>query len=448
MASSKRLPDALATQVAKVLSQRIHPGQHLVLALSGGLDSVVLLDLLASLQPALRFRLSAMHINHQLSPHAGDWADFCSMLCEHYAVPLEVSTVTVPFQPGDSLEEAARIVRHKALNSSTADFIVLAHHLDDQAETLLLQLLRGCGVAGASAMAEQNGRQLRPLLDISRSRLEQYARKRELRWVDDESNLDIRFDRNFLRHCILPVLSERFPSYRETFLRASRNFSESSQLLEELASHDAASAIHEKKLSVQALARLSFPRAKNLLRHFLKLYGIVSPNALRLEEILRQLLNAKQDAQIRIQLEPFELRRFLGQAWIILPPGQPDPHLRYHWRGEDELSLKELGGTLKFWPVHGQGISRARLEQAAVTLRLRQGGERLQPDCKRPRRSLKNLFQETGTPPWIRETAPLLFSGEHLAAGVGIGIDCGFQAGPDEPGIMLEWKSTGWPDQG
>ncbi len=443
MASSKKLPENLVTQVALVLSQRVHPGQHLALGLSGGLDSAVLIDLLAQLRPTLQFRLSAIHVNHQLSPRAGEWANFCSTLCRSFAVPLEIAVVQVPFQPGDSLEAAARTVRHEALARHAADYIVLAHHLDDQAETLLLQLLRGCGVEGASAMAEHNDRLLRPLLKTSRNQLEQYARQRGLNWVEDESNLDTRFDRNFLRHRVLPVLAERFPAYRETLLRSSRNFSESAQLQEELARHDATSAIHDKNLSVQALARLSVPRAKNLLRHFLKLHGIAAPSATRLEDMLHQLLSAKQDAQIKIPLAPFELRRFLGQAWVIPALSLPDRSLRWTWQGEKEITLNELGGTLILWPVHGQGISRARLEQAPITLRLRHGGERMQPDCLRPRRSLKNLFQEAGVPPWMRQTLPLLYSGEHLAAGLGIGIDCAYQARPDEPGIMLEWKSTG-----
>lgn len=190
------------------------------------------------------------------------------------------------------------------------------------------------------------------------------------------------------------------------------------------------------------LKHLSFPRAKNLLRYFLKLHGIPSPSAIRLEDMLHQLLSARADSQISFSLELFELRRFLGWAWVIPVPRNPDPDLCQPWRGEKELELHGLGGTLKFWQTHGQGISRTRLEQAPVTVRLRQGGERMQPDCKRPRRSLKYLFQEAGTPPWIRRSSPLLFSGEHLAAGLGIGIDCSFQARPGEPGIMLEWKMT------
>jgi len=158
--------------------------------------------------------------------------------------------------------------------------------------------------------------------------------------------------------------------------------------------------------------------------------------------MLNQLLSAKPDARIKIQLGSFELRRFLNRAWVIPALQQPGQGLSYVWQGESEIELSALRGTLKFWPVQGQGISRARLEQGPVTLRLRQGGERLQPDCKRPQRSLKNLFQEAGIPPWKRQTLPLLFSGESLVAGLGIGIACPFQAHPDEAGIMLEWQTA------
>ncbi len=440
MASSKKPPPDLVSHVAQNLSRLVQPGQHLVLGLSGGLDSVVLLDILTQLRLPLNFSLGAIHVNHQLSPHASDWANFCAGLCREHGIPLEISHVTLTLA-GNSLEAAARAARYEAWAHSSADFIVLAHHLDDQAETLLLQLLRGSGVAGASAMAEQNQRLLRPLLGIPRSTLEHHAHQRKLAWVNDESNLDTRFDRNFLRHHLLPVVEERFPAYRETLYRASRNFAESTQLLEELAQQDAAGAMRNGKLSITALTRLSPARARNLLRHYLKLHGIAAPSAIRLEDMLLQLQSAKQDALIKIPLGTFELRRFLGQAWIIPSAPPPDSGFCQPWQGESALLLPQLGGILKFCPVHGQGISLARLQQENITIRIRQGGERFQPDCKRPRRSLKNLFQETATPPWLRQTLPLLYSGEHLAAVIKIGVDCKFQAKPDEPGIMLEWRA-------
>lgn len=402
---------------------------------------MVLLDILVRLRAQLQFRLSAIHVNHQLSPHAGEWAEFCAGLCRARGLPLEIVPVSLDLQAGESLEAAARNLRYQALARSGADFIVLAHNLDDQAETLLLQLLRGCGVEGASAMAEEHGRLLRPLLEIPRSAVERYARQHDLQWVEDESNLDTRFDRNFLRRSLLPLLDERFPAYRETFARASRNFAESAGLQDELACQDALHAVADGRLSAQALARLSPPRAKNLLRHFLKLHGVLAPGAARLENALRQLLSARQDAQIRIPLGSFELRRYQGQIRVVPGMSAPPPDLRYAWRGEEELDLAELGGTLKFWPVHGQGISLASLQREAVSIRARQGGERLQPDCKRPRRSVKHLLQEHGIPPWEREHMPLLYSGENLVAAMRLGVDCAYQARADEPGILLEWQA-------
>lgn len=441
MASSKKPRLDPSSHVAKILGKRVQRGQHLALALSGGLDSVVLLDILSHLRGSLQFRLSAIHVNHQLSPHASDWAGFCADKCETYDIPLEIACVTVP-RNGDSLEAAARSARHAALAQSCADFIVLAHHLDDQVETLLLQLLRGGGVAGASAMAEEKHRLLRPMLELPRDALEHYAQRHGLTWVEDESNMDTRFDRNFLRHSLLPVVEERFPAYRETLYRASRNFAESTALLEELAQLDGANAIADKKLSLPALVRLSPPRARNLLRHYLKLHGIVAPSAIRLEEIMRQLFDAKRDARVKISLGTFELLRFQGRAWIRPATPLPPASLCRSWQGESEVHLPELSGILKFCPTHGQGISLARLKCEPVTIRIRQGGELLRPDCGRPRRSLKNLFQEAGMPPWSRQTLPLLFSGLSLAAAVGVGIDCQFQARPDEPGIMLEWQTS------
>lgn len=442
MASSKKQPSKLADHVEQFLVKRVRPGQHLVLGLSGGVDSVVLLDLLVQLQTPLQFRLSAIHVNHQLSPHAADWAAFCASLCQTRCVQLEIVPVTVARFSGDSLEAAARAARHEALSRSSADHIILAHHLDDQAETLLLQLLRGCGVEGASAMAEENRRLLRPLLDISRSALIEYASQHDLDWVEDESNQDTRFDRNFLRHSLLPILEQRFPAYRETLSRASRNFAESARLQQELARQDAAGAIREGRLSIHAITSLSVHRAKNLLRYFLKQQGIAAPSAVRLEEMLRQLVSAKRDAQVSIPLGIFELRRFLGQAWIIPSADPPRLDSRCSWQGEEEVALAEFGGVLRFCSVSGQGISRARLLQEKVSIRIRQGGERMQPDCMRPRRSLKHLLQESGVPPWERRKIPLLFSGENLVAAIGLGVDCAYQARLDEPGMLMEWDAA------
>jgi len=320
-------------------------------ALSGGVDSVVLLDVLAGLRARLRIRLSALHVNHQLSPNAARWSAFCRRLCKARRVPFRDVEVSVP--RGDSLEAAARAARYEVFSRQPGDYIVLAHHQDDQVETLLLQLLRGAGVKGLAAMpllrAEGGGRRdegksrkaarhpsslilhpllLRPLLDVTRAEIEAYARARRLRWVDDESNADLHFQRNFLRHRILPEIEKRFPAYRATVARAARHFAESALLLDELALSDAGGAMDEGMLTAAALRGLSPARSRNLLRFFLARQGVTMPSAARLDEALRQALTAKQDAQLAIDLGACELRQFEGRLHVIARRAVPQLLIR------------------------------------------------------------------------------------------------------------------------
>lgn len=467
MASSRksrlRAPD-LISRVAGNLKAVIKPGDRLVVGLSGGVDSIVLLDVLSRVAKRGRFDLAALHVNHQISPNAGRWAAFCRAACRARSIPLRVVRVTV--KAGDSLEAAARAARYDALLSQKADYIVLAHNQDDQAETLLLQLLRGAGVKGLAAMplvrrnegggrrtkgAQKSGpihhssfiihpRILRPLLEVTRREIEAHAKARKLEWIEDESNADIYFLRNFLRHEVLPLIAQRFPAYRTTLARSARHFAESSKLLDELAAHDGAEYLRDGALQVAGLRRLSRGRARNLLRHFLAGHGVIMPNAGRLEESLRQSLTAKDDAGLCVDLGDCELRRFAQALHVV--EKLPVPGVKYSraWRGERELMLPELGGALTMAKRRGSGISLARLQAQPVTLRVRGGGERLQPDCGRPRRSLRNLLQESRIPPWQRERLPLLFCGSMLVWVPGIGIDCAFQAQAGETSVAPAWK--------
>ncbi|MDP3482396.1 MAG: tRNA lysidine(34) synthetase TilS [Sulfuricella sp.] len=461
MASSKKLlPSDLPALVEAKLKSWVQPGRHLTLALSGGADSVALLDILAQLRSSLHFLLSAVYVNHQISPNAADWAEFCARLCAGYNIPFQAVKVDLKRQPGESLEELARDARYRVFAEQQADFIVLAQHLDDQAETLLLQLLRGAGAKGLSAMGEmreglgvrgegevETPHYLRPLLDVPRRLILDYATLSGLQWVEDESNADISYDRNYLRHRVMPLLAKRFPGYRETFARASRNLAESAQLSNDLARLDRAIAVVNGNLRVDALRSLSGARARNLLRYWLAESGIPMPSSGRLENLLQQLCSARDDAQVRISLGGVVIRRYRGEVHIEpsakSPEGKkktsvPRPELALTWTFEDELQLPDSGGRLLFERTTGQGLSLARLTAAPVTIRLRQGGERLRPDCLRPTRSLKNLLQEAGMPPWQRQRLPLLFSGEKLAFVPGIGVDCEYQAKEDEPGVIVK----------
>jgi len=283
---------------------------------------------------------------------------------------------------------------------------------------------------------------LRPLLDVTRVEIEAYARKRGLMWIEDESNQDTYFLRNYLRQEVLPAIARRFPAYRATLARAARHFAEAAGMLDEAAAADGAGQIEERTLAVAALRGLPPARARNLLRYFLASHGVGMPSAERLEEALRQSLAARGDARVMIELDGARLRRHAGRLHVTALASAPPPHYVRRWRGEPRLKLPELGGVLSFTRANGAGVSRARLRGGPVTVRLRKGGERLQPDCRRPRRSLKNLLQEARVPPWQRERLPLIFCGEDLVWAAGIGVDCAFQVEHGEPAVRPEWRTT------
>lgn len=442
MASSKKpAASSLLSHVKQALIAYLETGRRLTVALSGGVDSVVLLDLLDRLRGELDFTLSAVHVNHQLSLHSSEWAGFCQSLCDARGVPLHVEAVKVRKRGELGLEAAAREARYGVLLARSADYVVLAHHLDDQAETVLLNLLRGAGVRGLSGMPALRPAAgptlLRPLLDVPRATLLAYAKQRKLAWVEDESNADISLTRNFLRGEVLPVIEQKFPAYRDTLLRVSRNLAEASALLDELGGIDLQRGVCNGRLDARYLAGLSQARAKNLLRVFFQAEGAPMPDAIRLQEMLHQLLSAGSGARMEIAWGGFVLRRYRGEAWVESMMPAPVDGWSRSWRGETRLRLPELGCQLEFVPAVGEGMSLARLRAHPVSLRLRRGGERLRVDCRRPRRSLKNLCQEAAIPAWMRERLPLLVCGEHLVAVPGIGVDCAYQAGEGEAGLLL-----------
>ena len=465
MASSRKSKsDNISRKAQHVLRTQVHTGDHLAVALSGGVDSVVLLHLLVPLASQMQLPLSALHVNHGISPNADKWSEFCRNLCQSRNIPLEIARVKVTCEPGISLEAAAREERYRIFRNLQTDYVVLAQHLDDQAETLLLQLLRGAGVKGLSAMPvvrtvqkemdekvskdfipglERRPRLLRPLLDVSRREIEDYAREHALQWITDESNDEVSFDRNFLRHELFPLLEKRFPAYRTTFLRASRHMAEAASLLDELAVVDSAQCAAPGKLYVEDLRKLSFPRARNLLRYTLAQHGVILPSTVKLEEILRQLLSPRPDTKLHVVFGNTEIRCFRGRVHIRKVEAVPEARWHLVWQGEECLPIPELGGTLRFACCKGAGISLQKIDEQPVTIRLRLGGERLRPDCNRPRRSLKNLLREASLPPWQRQRLPLIFSGEQLVCVPGIGVDCDFQAMGGEQGLMVEWQSNG-----
>lgn len=295
-ATKKKSRPDLTGQAEACLSRHLKPGARLRVAFSGGVDSVVLLHLLVKLAPQFPFALSAVHVHHGLNPKADAWAEFCLALCARLHVPCEVVRVKVPRKSAQGLEAAARAARYAALCKPGADAVALAHHLDDQAETVLFQLLRGGEPRALAAMPEVRVHEgmplLRPLLGVPKSALVAYARRHRLRWVEDDSNLDTALSRNALRCDILPLLGKHFPDYRERLAGAARRMADVAALLECMAGQDGR-AHPPDELDCAELKTLPETRARNLLAHFLRSQGAALPRPPALRELLRQLVEAR-----------------------------------------------------------------------------------------------------------------------------------------------------------
>lgn len=293
--------------VAACLSRHARPGDAVAVGFSGGLDSTVLLHATNRLVGDARLDLSALHVHHGLSRHADDWADSCRKVCGKLGIPIKVLEVDVPARSGEGIEAAARRLRHKALSGEPADWVLLAHHADDQAETVLHNLLRGTGVRGAAAIPESRGRVLRPLLGLERAVLMEYALTHQLTWLEDESNVDRRYTRNFLRHEIIPSIASRFPRVSEKLAAAAEHFNEADSLLGDLARLDLGGRLPEFPLPLRLIRQLSDARARNLLRAMLGWYKVQPPDERRLKEFVRQLRTAGKDRHPRIDLSRYSL---------------------------------------------------------------------------------------------------------------------------------------------
>jgi tRNA(Ile)-lysidine synthase len=449
--SHSDLVERVAPQIAPLLPAHC----SIMIGLSGGVDSVVLLHLLKQLSARFSWQLSALHVHHGISRNADEWARFCADLCARHHIPLRIEHVDIAPLRAQGIEAAARKLRHAAFARQSCDFVALAHHADDQVETLLLQLLRGAGVRGASAMpqlAERTGSVplVRPLLHCSRQEILDYATAHQLQWIEDESNADDSYPRNFLRHRVLPLLGERFPAYRDTLARSARHFAEASSLLDELAQQDAAQTIQGETLAMAALRALSPPRAKNLLRCFLHGLGAPMPQAAQLDDMLRQLCEARRDAAVCVNYSDWQVRRYQDKAYVLRALGEFDRGIVLSWHEETELKWPALDMRLRF--DRGQdlqcdspqfsAISLAKLRRAPVTLRLRCGGESLRPHPDAASRTLKNLLQERKIPPWYRDRLPLLYCGEDFVGVPGVAIAAEYQANGHEAAIRLELQGV------
>jgi tRNA(Ile)-lysidine synthase len=425
---------------------RASPGTPLLVGLSGGLDSTVLLHLLAGDEDVRARGLRAMHVQHDLQSSASDWAAHCSRLCAAMSIPLAIAPVHVERDSGMGLEAAAREARHAAFAAGlrAGETLALAHHRDDQAETVLLRLLRASGSEGVAAMrslrAFGDGRLWRPLLALPRAVLLDYALEHALEWIEDPSNADTRHDRNFLRHRVLPLLHERWPNAGASLARSARLLAEDAQLLEEEAAlRLLAARTHDPHTLLTApLNALSPAWRARVLRNWLAALDLPPPPGHAFARIDGELLGSRHDAQAQLRWSGVRLERWRDQLHVEREQAALARDFTCEWNGAARLELPG-GDSLELLAA----VDGAALPSSLAPLRVvaRQGGERIRLAGRRHSHALKDCLLRANLPPWLRRRLPLLRApdDELLAAGDAV-LSARWQDEVAARGIALHWR--------
>ncbi|MBK8182814.1 MAG: tRNA lysidine(34) synthetase TilS [Candidatus Competibacteraceae bacterium] len=430
--------------LTSVLSAHPHC-RRLIVGYSGGMDSHVLLHLLAAERARWPERgLEAIYVDHGLQAASAAWRAHAARVCRELEIAFRPRQIDARPSPGESPEAAARRARYAVfaaeLDPETA--LLTGHHGDDQAETLLLQLLRGAGPHGLAAMpaAARLGRGwlLRPLLETRRAELLRYARRHQLHWIEDASNNNTDFDRNYLRHRILPLLEQRWPAVSRNLSRSARLCAESADWLDTAARSDLVTISTERSdaLNIARLRQLSEPRQRNAVRYWLRQIGLPVPDSRQLRHLLHDILSARHDRQPCVRWPGGEARRYQHRLYAMLPPPAHDPRQTFSWQatatGWPPLDLPV--GRLQMQRMIGKGLRLEALSDGSLTVRFRTGGERFQPIGRRHSQELKKLLQHAEIPPWQRDHLPLLYRDRHLVAVVGLGIAADQATGLSEAG--------------
>ena len=439
-----------AASLHAVLDTCIPEGaKGLVVALSGGPDSAALLAAVSAIA-ALRggFRnlpLRAVHIDHGLQAAAAEFRKSCEALCAELELPLSIVAVEVSAAPGASLEAAARDARYAALASqlSLGECLLTAHHREDQAETLLLQAMRGAGLRGMSAMPMRRklglGWHVRPLLDVSGEDLRQFGVALRQFQSRDPMNDDARFDRVHLRREIWPPIEKRWPGAAIALSRAAGHAAEAQWLVDELARVDISRIRDGDELSVPGLRNLSAERCANAVRLWLAAKGMEPPSAARLAEALRQMFEAESDQQPSVLWGGRALRRYRQRMFVTAADPPRLEAVRWAVKPGASVALGPKLGRLT-WATQPGGLAAERLPPD-VLVRRREGGETLKPGASAKTQSLQHLCQAFGVLPWMRDALPLIFAGDELIAVADLWMDARWRAA-DAPGLRVVWQDA------
>ncbi len=409
-----------AHSITSALNQGNNPG-HIYIGYSGGVDSHVLLHLCASIT-AIKDKIIAVYVHHGLQAEAELWARHCKKIAEGLGVDFKVLRVNALPSQGESPEEAARNARYTALKLliDTDDVLMVAQHRDDQLETVLLQLFRGSGLRGLSAMPESaafgRGLMLRPLLNIAKPAIDDYAQKHALSWVNDPSNLSNDYDRNFLRNAVLPLLKQRWPACDKTVARSARHCADAQVMVSEHAEALFRGVFNEvdKTLCIRKLMSCKATEQALIIRRWFQILQLKMPAQAFIERLQTDVILAREDREPELSGQGYCVRRYRDKLYC-LKVVTPEIVSENIWSAEQN-SIKVSENQTLFWHLSSVGIDRTQWQKAIIIVRTRSGGEKISLPGRQGRHALKKLFQEAGIPPWERDAIPLVYLDDKLVA--------------------------------
>ncbi|OED41823.1 tRNA lysidine(34) synthetase TilS [Endozoicomonas sp. (ex Bugula neritina AB1)] len=446
--STKNSPNGLSPESIAPLfiSLRQTP---VTVAFSGGVDSTVVLHMLVALrQQGILDTVEALHIHHGLSECADQWAAFCEHVCALWNVPLTLARITVPEDTGEGIEQAARMIRYRIFEQQVmgGGCLVMGHHLDDQAETVLLRLFRGTGLEGLSGIPQSRvlgeGQILRPLLDTRRHAIEQYARDHRLDWIEDDSNNNERFSRNFLRQRIIPELEQRWPGAARRIASLTTEISAVKQVM-----HDrVAEAMeqchrHEKGwwadytlLNIQSFRLLNSELQKQVFRFWLKSHTGSVLGREQLDKVFNELIDARQDAEPQMKVGDYILRRFRGELYITSIADECCYDIQvWVWPISEYIVLKD---GLRIYSYCEGDIELPDKQLRVLRREHISGSEKIAVAGREGRKTLKRWLQDFDLPPWCRNRQPFVFDGDQMIAAPGLWV-CPSYQGKNASGVGL-----------
>ena len=437
------MKDMLSAYSLEAAFKNVNNLAQVYIGYSGGVDSHVLLHL-CSLIPHLKNKITAVYVHHGLQGEADAWAEHCQKTALALGVGFKVLLVNASPRHGESPEETARNARYDALKLliNVGDVLVVGQHRDDQLETVLLQLFRGCGLSGLSAMPESSvfgdGLMLRPLLNTSKAAINDYALANALSWVNDPSNLSSDYDRNFLRNEVLPLLKKRWPACDKTVARSAKHCADAQTLISAQAESLFLDIfnVEDKTLGINNLKQLTINEQALVIRQWFQVYKLKMPAQAFIERLQAEVISARKDADPILTGQGCCVRRYRDKLYClspVLPIIMPEAL----WPVED-ASIKISPDQILCREASSAGLSLARWQTSIVTVRTRKGGESIRLQGRNGHHDLKKLYQEAGIPPWERQRIPLIYLDDELVAVGDLWISADFYSEIDQGCINFQ----------